>query len=566
MDLVQNFAFFATETTEIDYLETIFYVVGGLGIFLYGLFIMGESLKLLAGDKLKVLISKTTDTPLKGILVGIIVTILLQSSSGTTAITVGLVSSGLMTLPQATGVILGANIGTTSTAFIVAVFSEVPKIKDYVLPIIAIGSFLIFFSKKNKVNLVGKVMLGFGLLFYGLEVMGGPLKDISKLDFFRELFADAAQYPPFGVLVGAVGTALVQSSSATTSLIVKIYSADDILLMGALALVLGSNIGTTITGILASLGGSTEAKRAAFVHTIFNVVGSLIFLALIIPFAKLMQVIEDQFFTSAPAMTISVAHAIFNIVCTIIAFFLIKQIVALAIKAVPDRKGIETDHLHTLDHLQESLIIDAPTFALESTKLVIIDMLKIASGMANTLERYSKKNDKKIMKKIKSSESFLDELDSKTHDYLVKLSKVRLSDEHSVVITNYISTIRDVERMGDHLTNISEYIEYRHNSDQSLSLEEQTDLKSMFEMIEDILHTTLEAFTQQDEKIASEVVAKEDLIDNQVEELRKKQINRMKESDEIRTNDANFVEMLSDFERIGDHCNNIADTLVSSTK
>ena len=261
-------------TSEIQSIA--FNIFGGLGIFLFGIHIMSDSLKLLAGKRLKNMIEKTTKYPIYGILIGILITGLIQSSSGTTALTVGLVRAGLMTLPQAVGIIIGANVGTTITSFLIGL-----KIKNYALPIIALGSFLIFFAKSKKWKHVGGSTLGFGLLFFGLGTMESSLKALVSLPSFVELFIRFGDTPLLGVFVGSLATMGVQSSSATVGLVQSLYSTGAIPIMGAIALIFGSNIGTTITAILASIGGSVASKRAALAHVLFNLLGAAIFIILI---------------------------------------------------------------------------------------------------------------------------------------------------------------------------------------------------------------------------------------------------------------------------------------------
>ena len=235
------------DTVTIEWKETIFAIVGGLGIFLFGINMMGDSLKAIAGSKLKIIIEKTTNTPIKGILVGIVITGLIQSSSGTTALTVGLVRAGLMTLPQAIGIILGANIGTTVTSLLLGL-----PIKEYALPIMAAGSFLIFFMNTKKYKQLGGVILGFGMLFFGLDVMGGALKGLAYLPEFKAALEAVGEHPVLGLMVGAGSTAVIQSSSATIGILQELYTTGAMDLIGAVAIVFGDNIGTTVTAVFAS--------------------------------------------------------------------------------------------------------------------------------------------------------------------------------------------------------------------------------------------------------------------------------------------------------------------------
>lgn len=326
---------------------------------------MGDSLKAIAGNRLKVFIEKTTNTPLKGILVGTLVTAIIQSSSGTTALTVGLVRSGLMTFPQAIGVIMGANIGTTITSFIIGL-----SIEKYALLFVGIGAILIFFVNKEKVKELGKIILGFGLLFYGLGLMGDALDLIltaysDQATMIFELFSDI---PVIGLLIGTLITAIVQSSSATIAILQTLYLQGTVGLMGALAIMLGCNIGTTITAVFACIGGGVQAKRTAFVHAMFNVVGAILFMILLWPYTWLLGHIEDWLLQigSNQKMTIAIGHMMFNIITTFLLFFFIPWMVKAATKIIKDKKDEKQSIMDEL--LDYTLIEKSPTLALSFAK------------------------------------------------------------------------------------------------------------------------------------------------------------------------------------------------------
>ena len=362
--------------------EMLMFVIGGLGIFLYGINLMGDSLKEIAGDKMKVIIEKTTNTPIKGILVGALVTAIIQSSSGTTALTVGLVRAGLLTFPQAVGIIMGANIGTTITAFIVGL-----DIGAASLWFVGIGAILIFFINKDKIKKLGGIVLGFGLLFFGLEAMGDALK--ALLGMYEEqtnaLFNYLANSPIgwiLGLLVGTVITAIVQSSSATISIVQKLYGQGNIPLMGSLPILLGCNIGTTVTAMFACVGGGTQAKRTSLVHAIFNIFGAVLFMILLKPYSMLVQLIETSILSpmgADPSMTLAFGHIIFNFVTTFILYFLINKIVLLATKLIKDDEKEENKIVDEL--LDYSLIKRSSVLALSFVKTAI-------DYMATTVKRF----------------------------------------------------------------------------------------------------------------------------------------------------------------------------------
>lgn len=533
-----------------DWQETIFKIVGGLGIFLYGIKIMGDSLKGLAGNKLKLIIEKSTNTPLKGVIVGIIITGLIQSSSGTTAITVGLVRAGLMTLPQAVGIILGANIGTTITSFLIGL-----KIKAYALPIMAIGSFLIFFVTRKKLKLLGGTLLGFGMLFYGLDIMGGELKLLVKLPEFAELLKNTAKWPPLGVLVGALTTAVVQSSSATMGILQSLYETGELETKGAIAILLGNNIGTTITAVLAALGGSIAAKRTAAAHVLFNVIGSLIFLILITPYSFVISWIEKTYLSPNDPMTIFFGHFGFNLINTIIFLVLVNQLVAVVKFVV---RGEDETIKFDASSLDDTLIDKAPVLALENAKNIIYNMGLITRQMLEFTIKYSFENNVKYIENGLSIEETLDTIDKKTHDFLVKIAQKGLDLEASQLQAEYVDTIRDFERIGDHCVNIFQFFEQRYDDKVELSVDANTELKKLYDVVEETIQLTLDAFNQNDKEIAKKVLDREDIIDKLVIKNRKRHIRRINNNESTETQDELYVDILSNIERIGDHCNNIA--------
>ena len=540
---------------EIDWKSTFFSILGGLGIFLYGIGLMGDSLKALAGNKLKIIIEKTTNTPIKGILVGIIITGLIQSSSGTTALTVGLVRAGLMTLPQAVGIIIGANIGTTVTSFLLGL-----KIKEYALPIMAAGAFLIFFTQRKRYKQLGGVLLGFGMLFFGLDEMGSALKELAKLDQFKNMLTAVGDRPMLGLAAGAGTTAVVQSSSATIGILQALYSTGSMELIGAVAILFGNNIGTTVTAVLASLGGSIAAKRTAAAHVLFNLIGSLVFMLFLVPYTKLIAYLEVAVLNGDnPEMTISFAHMGFNIINTFVMFWFINQLVWLVKKLVRGDDGlIKVD----VDSLDDKLVQDAPILALESAKIVVINMGKVAQQMFDGAVKYSFENNKKYFENGMQIEEMLDTIDKKAHDYLVKISQADLDKTGSSNQAAYVDTIRDFERIGDHCTNLYQFFEMRHEDKVELSSEAWKELEKLYNVVKETLQLTVEAFDTQDKSIAKKVMEREDVINRLVIKNRKRHIMRINNHESSETQDEMYVDILSNIERIGDHCNNIVINVV----
>ena len=546
------------DTVTIEWKETIFAIVGGLGIFLYGINMMGDSLKAIAGSKLKIIIEKTTNTPIKGILVGVIITGLIQSSSGTTALTVGLVRAGLMTLPQAVGIILGANIGTTVTSLLLGL-----PIKEYALPIMAMGSFLIFFTSTKKAKQLGGVVLGFGMLFFGLDVMGGALKGLAYLPEFKNALESVAEYPVLGLIVGAGTTAIIQSSSATIGILQELYTTGAIPLIGAVAIVFGDNIGTTVTAVISAIGGSIAAKRTAAAHVVFNLIGSIVFMILLVPYTNFIQLLEDRFIDISDPnnmkLTISFAHMGFNLLNTFIMFFFIKQLVWLVTKLVRgDDNIIEVD----VDSLSDDLIAEAPVLALESAKMVITNMGKLTQQMFEGCVTYSFENNKKVLENGFQIEEMLDTIDKKAHDYLVKISQTGLNESAAQLQAEYVDTIRDFERIGDHCVNLYQFFEHRYDNKMVLSPDAKKELSKLYDVVKETISLTLEAFENYDLEAAKQVMVREDVIDRLVIKNRKRHIQRINTNISPETSDGFYVDILSNIERIGDHCNNIVINII----
>lgn len=537
----------------LDVLELVFYVVGGLGLFLYGIRKMGDSLKLLAGRKLKILIERSTNTPLKGIFIGVFVTVLLQTSTGTTALTVSLVRAGLMTFPQALGVILGANLGTTATSFLIGL-----EIYDYALPMIALGSVLALFSPSLRPQRFGGVLFGFGLIFFGLDLMSNALAVFTEFEGFRAALLAVSDIPILGVLVGAVSTVVVQSSTAVIGILQQLYRTGAMPLIGAVAIVFGSNIGTTVTAILSALGGSTAAKQTAAAHVIFNVGGSIIFLILIVPYTAFIATLETHILGGEQtAMTVSFAHIFFNLFNTVIMYFLITQLDKLSRRII---KG-KTDALPNVETLQPSLIKSAPGLALENVKRVIASMGEITEDMYRASVRYSFENDKKSLERGRALEEIIDTIDSKTHDYLIKIAHAISDDALANEQAFYVDTIRDFERICDHCQNLFDFFEYRHSEKLHLTEDAERNLKHLYSLAEHILNKTLEAFKEKDEAKARLISDEEEGIDNAVRRCRREHVLRSSK-DQNGADDVLFVDILSNIERIGDHCENIARNLL----
>lgn len=542
--------------SDMSYKVLIFSLLGGLGLFLYGINLMGQSLKILAGERMKSIIEKLTNNPLKGILVGALVTALIQSSSGTSALTISLVRAGLMTLPQAIGVIMGANIGTTATALLLSF----DGIKTYALPIMAFGSFLIFFTRNKKINQFGSIWLGFGMLFFGLNLIGDGLKPLTDMDWFTQLMLDLSKNSILGVIVGTGLTALVQSSSATIGVLQELYAHKAITLEAALPVLFGGNIGTTITAIIAALGGSIASRRASAAHVLFNVFGTVLFMIIFIPYLNLIYWIRDNFLFDNPKGTLAVAHLIFNVTNTFILFWFIKHIEKVVKIIIPGKDDISDEFNEEL--LNTDLIKESPIMALESSKKAIIYMGQITKKMFEQTVKYSIKQSSKVHEEVFTLETIINTLDRKIHDYLVKLTAAELNHDYSILHSKYMDIIRDYERIGDHCKNIVELYEYKYENKETLTVDAVKDINKMFEALNKMITNSLDVVEFQDTAKATYILEVEDKIDEMEKKARKRNTKRVHDGVCKSGIQANFVDIVSNLERIGDHCANIAEYII----
>ncbi|MDX9692459.1 MAG: Na/Pi cotransporter family protein [Acholeplasmataceae bacterium] len=536
---------------DIDWKITIFEIIGGLGIFLFGINLMSDALKKLAGSKLKLFLEKTTNTPFKGILVGILLTAIIQSSSATTALVVGLVRAGLMTLPQAVGVIFGANIGTTFTSVLISL-----DIGGLAMPIMFVGSVLIFFVRRKKIQHFGKVLFGFGMLFFGLDTMGAALKQLVQLPAFAEMLQNVGDKPILGVVVGVVTTAIIQSSSATIGILQQLYSTGGVPLIGAIAIVLGDNIGTTVTSIMASVGGTSSAKRTALVHVMFNAFGTILFLILLRPYEKFIVFLSNLIGIdhTIDKFTISLAHVSFNIMTVLILFWFVKQMVWLVTKIIPSHDEIEVDEI-VLDKL---LLKSSPDLALENVKKAMMNMGNVARGMLEFAYNYAFENDEKAVELGNQCEEMLDSMDDKIHNYLVDIGANDLSDNQIQKVAKNIDTITDLERIGDHFDNIFEFFQERKEKRIVMHQKTREELIDLFQIIRLQLEKALRAYFNDDHDLALEITKTEAELDQLVKDYRKNHLNRINDKNNTENEAGFYVDIISNIERIGDHCNNMA--------
>lgn len=540
---------------EIDWQQMIFQFIGGLGIFLFSIKYMGDALQKAAGDRLRSILDKYTTNPLMGILVGIVVTILIQSSSGTTVITVGLVSAGFMTLRQAIGVIMGANIGTTATAFIIGL-----DVGTYALPIMAVGAFLIFFIRKTSIRNFGEVVFGFGGLFLGLEMMSDGMKPLRTLEAFTDMTLALSDHPLLGVVAGTVFTLIVQSSSATVGILQGLYSEGLVDLHAALPILFGDNIGTTITAILAAIGASVAARRAAATHVLFNVLGAVVFLLLLAPFTMYVEWLSTLL-NLEPKMEIAFAHGSFNVANTIIQLPLIGVWAYIVTKMIP---GEDVMIEYRPKHLDPRFIEQSPSVAIGQAKEEVIRTGELAvQGLEEAFE-YVKTGDKKHAETASQIEDAINSLDREITNYLVDISSKSISPIESNRHMLLMDSIRDIERIGDHFENIIELTDIQVLNRLSLTDEALEDLTKMFTLTIKTVDNAVQALNLNDKELAREAAEQEDLIDKMERKYRKRHILRLNDGTCSAQAGIVFVDIISNLERIGDHAVNIAEAVLGN--
>ncbi|MFJ5789317.1 Na/Pi cotransporter family protein [Lysinibacillus sp. NPDC097162] len=537
----------------IDWQSILFQFLGGLGVFLFSIKYMGEGLQKSADDRLREWLNRFTTNPLMGVLVGIIVTVCIQSSSATTVIAVGLVSAGFLTLRQAIGVIMGANIGTTITAFIIGI-----NIGIYFYPLLAIGAACLFFFKKAIYHHIGQILFGFGGLFLGLELMSASMQSLHQLADFESLTIHLSNQPVIGIFLGTIFTLLVQSSTATVGVLQGLYAENLIGLDSALPILFGENIGTTITAVLASLGASIYAKRAAAAHVLFNVIGTVIFMLLFTPFINYVHWISGLFHLE-PRMQIAVAHGSFNVFNMMIQLPFIAGLTLLVTKLLPGNDGnIDV----TTKHLDPAFIDSSPAIALGQAKEEVLRMGEHAlRGLEETF-LYMKTGESAHIPTVLQLEVGLNHLDKEITNYLVMVSKQPLSHADSVRHHTLLTNVRDIERIGDHFENILELLQYKDHHEVSLSKSARQDLIGMFSLAIEAVRKSIEALDTASLSLAQEVTELESLIDDMEDKLRQKHIARLNTNECSGAAGIVYTDIVSNLERIGDHAVNIADSIL----
>ena len=540
-------------------------LLGGLALFLYGMELMGDGLKKTSGGRLEHILETLTSSKLKGVLLGMGVTAVIQSSSATTVMVVGFVNSGIMKLSQAVGVIMGANIGTTATSWILSLagihgnsfFVNMLKPSSFSPVLAFIAIVFMMFSKKEKKKDVALILMGFAILMFGMETMSGavaPLADDPKFTSILLMFSN----PVLGLLAGAVLTAVIQSSSASVG-ILQALSATGVMPFGAaLPIIMGQNIGTCVTALLSSIGTSKNAKRAAFVHFYFNLIGTIVFLIL---FYSINAFVHFSFMgQAANAVGIAIIHSCFNIFATCLFFPFSDLLVKLACLTVRDTQEQEAA-VNAIDadfKLLDDRFLSTPSLAVEHCKTVTMHMAEMSRNTwevaVSLIDHYSTK----ATEVVRQMEADVDRYEDALGTYLVKVSSGNLPEKDSQTISILLHCIGDFERISDHAMNIMEATEEMHEKKENFSEKAMAELKVYIDAIRGIMNTTIEVFEREDMQLAQQVEPFEEVIDRLNAEVKKRHVKRLRKGKCTIELGFVFSDIITSFERIADHCSNIA--------
>jgi phosphate:Na+ symporter len=560
-------AFFGGIVLSVGISQILFSFVGGLGLFLFGLRFMSDGLQAVAGDRMRTILEKGTSSPIRGVFTGLLVTGLIQSSSATTVLTVGLVNAQMLTLRQAIGVIMGANIGTTVTVYLIGF-----NLQDYALPIVGLGALIYLFAKVKRTQMIGQTLFGFGVLFFGLNLMGtgmAPLKDVA---FFTSLMTSIENNTIVGVAIGALITLVVQSSSAAIGVLQQLAYQGAITYQQAVPILFGDNIGTTITALLASIGTSVAARRTALTHTLFNVIGTMIFLPLFVMgyFEKLVALFTNYLFVFLPGfvgtwetlnikLQIAQTHAVFNISNTMIQLPFVAVLACIVTQLIPGRD-------EELDPYRPKFIdrrfLSNPSLALAQAKRETLHMASMAfEAFNNAIDHFYNPREETLEKSI-ALEAGIDRLEREITDFVVVASRKQLSAAESVSANIILQSLNDIERIGDHCENIIEQADYAQKNQVNFSGEAKEEMQNIIEITKQSLILAYQTLEHHDVSAARQVLPLEEKIDELQENYRKNHIRRLNEGICNGSNGAVFLDMLTNLERIGDHCRNIAQYIL----
>ena len=543
----------------------LFTLIGGLALFLYGMNVMGEGLEKQAGSKLKVILEKLTNSPYKGFLVGLIVTSIIQSSSATTVMVVGFVNSGIMRLNQAIGIIMGANVGTTVTAWILSLtglegdsfWIQLVKPSSFSPLLAGIGIVMVMFMKSRSSKNIGSILLGFAILMFGMETMTGAVEPLADVPEFQQIFL-MFQNPILGVLAGAVLTGIIQSSSASVGILQALSVTGTVTFGAALPIIMGQNIGTCVTALISSVGTNRNAKRAAIVHLYFNIIGTVLFLSL---FYLVNAFVHFPFLESSiNQVGIAIVHTSFNLLSTAVMLPFTKGLERLAYWTIKD-----TDEAEQFQMLDERLLA-TPSVAVNQCTKLTHDMADIThQALVGALDSFENFDAKRAVQ-IEEWEGLVDTYEDKLGTYMVKLSGVSLSMQDSHQLSVLLHTIGDFERISDHAVNILRSSQEMHDKKIHFSPEAQNELRILMEAVDEIIGITFRAFEEESSILGGQVEPLEQVIDGMTAEMKSRHIARLQHG--LCTIELGFIfnDFLTNFSRVADHCSNIAVAVIQIGK
>ncbi|MBQ7399171.1 MAG: Na/Pi cotransporter family protein [Clostridia bacterium] len=537
-------------------------LIGGLVLFLYGMDLMGDSLKKLAGGKLESILAKLTSNRFKGFLLGFVVTAIIQSSSATTVMLVGFVNSGLMTLKQTISIIMGTNIGTTVTAWLLStagidgtgsIIMKLLKPESFTPVLAVIGFLMIAMAKNDKKKHAGSILVGFAILMFGMETMGASVEGLKENESFKNLLTMFSNNPLMGILVGTVFTAIIQSSSASVGVLQALSLSCIVPYSTAIPVVLGMNIGTTITPIISSISGNTDSKRVAFSCLYIKMIGVAIVTGI---FYTLNSFIGFEFLTArASAFNIAVVHTLFNIISTIILLPFCSLIEKLALKTIKGKEGEEEAGAFAV--LDERFLA-MPSFAVEKSKDLVCEMAAVSNESFRIATELMENYDDTLFDKVKKLESKVDKYEDKISTYLVKIAEHQISGNESRVVTELLHCIGDIERISDHALNIAEVAAEIHEKKIDFSEKAKADIKIITNAVTEVLDIAIASLVNDDLDAARKVEPLEQVIDRLKRKIKNGHISRLRQGD--CTMELGFIlsDLLTNYERIADHCSNIA--------
>lgn len=539
----------------------LFSLLGGLSMFLYGMSIMGEGLEKRAGSRMTAILAQLTSSPFRGFLLGLGVTAVIQSSSATTVMVVGLVNSGIMELRQAINVIMGANVGTTVTAWIISLtglegdsfFIKMLKPSSFT-PLLALwGIGLHMFSKKSKSKDTGTVMLGFAILMFGMETMSSAVKPLAQVPQFAKILLIFSN-PVLGVLAGALVTGIIQSSSASVGILQALSATGNVTYGTAIPIIMGQNIGTCVTALISSVGTTKNAKRAAMVHLYFNMIGTAVWLTVYI----ILNATLDLAFTnwSTTPAGIAIVHTSFNVLCTAVMLPMAGKLENLAYLTVKDNE--EPEVLQLLDER----LLSTPSIAIERSKKLTQDMAHLSyEAFAKAVAMLSS-YDEKVAEEIHAAEERVDQYEDKLGTYLVKLSSRSLSFSDSRDISKLLHSIGDFERISDHAVNVLEAAQEIRDKKLTFSDDANRELRVAMDAVLEVLNLAIDAFIRDDIRAAEMVEPLEQVVDDLKNELKRRHVQRLQQGGCTIELGFVFSDILTNFERVSDHCSNIAVAII----